>query len=58
MGTPWPKFSVKNIPLIFKNLGRHGYGVRLATGRSRFRSPLWECSFDLPQTQVEVTYPG
>ncbi|KAH3727844.1 hypothetical protein DPMN_053789 [Dreissena polymorpha] len=28
----------------------NGYGVRLATGRSRVRSPLWEHSLDLSKT--------
>ncbi|KAH3724019.1 hypothetical protein DPMN_049821 [Dreissena polymorpha] len=37
----------------------NGYGVRLATGRSRVRSPLWERSFNLPyRHQVLVLGPG
>ncbi|KAH3875752.1 hypothetical protein DPMN_039028 [Dreissena polymorpha] len=37
---------------------RSGYGVSLATGKSRVRSPLWERSFDLPQRhQVLVLGP-
>ncbi|KAH3814173.1 hypothetical protein DPMN_142666 [Dreissena polymorpha] len=37
----------------------NGNGVRLATGRSRVRSPLWERSFDLPyRHQVLVLGPG
>ncbi|KAH3695278.1 hypothetical protein DPMN_082735 [Dreissena polymorpha] len=37
----------------------NGYGVRLATGMSRVRSPLWERSFYLPyRHQVLVLGPG
>ena len=34
--------------IIIRLLWRSGYGVRLETGSSRVRSPLWTCSLDLP----------